>query len=481
MRAAAGARPRDEVREPMPDGGASAAMERSERRPGEPEGAPRGRLDRLLRVFADVEPGEAGTALLMFLNLFLLLLGYYVLRTVREPLILASGAEMKSYASAGQALTLMGFVPLYGWFSSKVARDRLILAFILFFVVNVEAFSLAGRAGVPYVGIVYYIWVGIFSLTTVAQFWSFANDIYRREAGERLFAFIFLGATLGAPVGAKVAERLFEAGVSPYDMMHLTAGILCVHLGLYRVVDRRESRRPGQAAAAAAPLSAAGGFRLVFASPYLRQLAALVILLNVVNSTGNYIMDKSVIAAADAAVAADATVGREAFIGAFSGRFNFYFSTLGLLLQAFAVSRIVKHLGMPGVILALPIVALGGYGLIAAGAGFSVIRWTKVAENATDYSVMNTARQLVWLPTSRDEKYKAKQAIDSFFVRVGDLLQAFLVFAGTTWLAFGVRGFALANVVLVAAWLVVAVLLLREYGVVMRKRVEAAAAGTKAA
>jgi AAA family ATP:ADP antiporter len=132
---------------------------------------------------------------------------------------------------------------------------------------------------------------------------------------------------------------------------------------------------------------------------------------------------------------------------------------------------------MPGVLLALPLVALGGYGLVAAGAGLAVIRWAKIAENATDYSVMNTARQLVWLPTSRDEKYKAKQAIDTFFVRTGDVLQAVLVFAGTTWLGLGVRGFAVANIVLVAAWLLVAVWLLREYGVIMRKRVEAAAAG----
>ena len=82
----------------------------------------------------------------------------------------------------------------------------------------------------PYVGVVFYIWVGIFSLATIAQFWSYANDIYRREAGERLFPFIFLGATLGAPVGALLAGRLFEAGVSPYDMMHLTTLLLLVHL-----------------------------------------------------------------------------------------------------------------------------------------------------------------------------------------------------------------------------------------------------------
>src|SRR5512134_2048942 len=209
-----------------------------------------GALEWLLRPFTDVEPGEAGTALLMFFNLFLLLLGYYVLRTVREPLILASGAEVKSYSSAGQALALMAFVPLYGWFSSRVDRLRLIFGFVLFFIVTTEMFSFGGHAGVPFLGIAFYIWVGIFSLATIAQFWSFANDVYRREAGERLFPFIFLGASLGAPVGAKIAERLFEAGVSPYDMMHVTAVILCLHLAIYRLVDRRESWRPTQAAAA---------------------------------------------------------------------------------------------------------------------------------------------------------------------------------------------------------------------------------------
>ncbi len=439
-----------------------------------PESRP-GLLERLLRPFTDVHAGEAGTALLMFANLFLLLLGYYILRTVREPLILAGGAELKSYASAGQALTLMAFVPLYGWFSSRVDRARLILGFILFFIVNIELFSLAGRWGVPYVGIAYYVWVGIFSLATIAQFWSYANDIYRREAGERLFPFIFLGATLGAPVGAWIAGRLFQAGMSPYSMMHVTTAILCVHLLLYRVVDRREARRPNPGGATT-PLSAAtGGFKLVFASPYLRLLALLIFLLNVVNSTGNYIVDKTVLAAAHAAIAADPSISQDAFLGSFYGNFSFYFSTLGAVLQAFFVSRFVKYSGMTGALLALPVVALGAYGLIAAGAGLAIIRWAKIAENATDYSVMNTARQLVWLPTTRDEKYKAKQAVDTFFVRMGDLGQAALVFAGTTWFAFGPRNFAFVNLLLIAAWFAVALLLLREYGRIMRQRVEAAA------
>ena len=123
----------------------------------------------------------------------------------------------------------------------------------------------------------------------------------------------------------------------------------------------------------------------------------------------------------------------------------------------------MKYLGVAGVVLALPLVALGAYGALVTGATFAAIRWAKTAENSTDYSVMNTARHMLWLPTSRDDKYKAKQAVDTFVVRTGDLLSAVLVYLGTTVFAFGLPGFARVNLVLVILWIAVAVLLIREY------------------
>ena len=98
---------------------------------------------------------------------------------MREPLILlGGGAEVRSYAAAGQALLLMGFVPLYSWFASRVDRARLLVGVTLFFVVCIELFASAVAARVPYVGVAFFIWVGIFNMSLVAQFWSFANDIY---------------------------------------------------------------------------------------------------------------------------------------------------------------------------------------------------------------------------------------------------------------------------------------------------------------
>jgi AAA family ATP:ADP antiporter len=121
-------------------------------------------------------------------------------------------------------------------------------------------------------------------------------------------------------------------------------------------------------------------------------------------------------------------------------------------------------------LLVLPALSLGGYVLAAVMPVLVVVRWAKTAENATDYSLQSTVRQVLFLPTSREEKYKAKQAIDTFFVRIGDMLSGALVFAGTTWLAFGVREFALVNVALAGVWLGLAVWLGREYA----QRVETA-------
>jgi ATP:ADP antiporter, AAA family len=444
----------------------------------EPPSASRpGSLD-LLRLFSDVRPGEGVTAVLLLVNLFLLLVGYYILKTVREPLVLTlGGAELKSYAAAGQALTLIGFVPLYGWLASRVARLKLIVFVLLFFIINIELFYLGGQVGVPYLGFMFYIWVGVFSLASIAQFWAYANDLYSKPVGDRLFPIIAIGATAGSPVGSWVCKKLFEAGMDAYSILHVTVAILVAHLLLYALVDRREAGRGGQSRAAAqTTLGGPGGFSLVLASPYLRLIALLLVLLNTVNTTGEYIISRLVVAQATAAAAADPTISPSAFIGSFFGGYYFWANVAAVLIQAFLVSRIVKYLGIAGVILILPAVSLGAYSVIALGASFAVVRWAKTAENATDYSVMNTGKQMLWLPTSREEKYKAKQAVDTFFVRTGDLFSAGIVYAGTTWLALGVPGFAFSNVILTVAWLAVAGLLLREHQRVVARAAKAEAA-----
>jgi AAA family ATP:ADP antiporter len=487
------------------------------------------KLDSLLSVFSDVRAGEGARVVLMLLNIFLLLTAYYVIKTVREPMILADGsAELKSWASAGQALALLGFVPLYGWISSRIPRRSLIVAVTGFFFLCLQAFYipaigavrisdaleqgadsgdlvaesaelgavalselLGGAAGDAEVreveaavqdddalsgpalndffrlGFIFYVWVGIFSLALIAQFWSFANDIYTREEGDRLFPVIGIGATAGAVLGSWVTARLFAAGFQPPAMLQVAAALLVAHGAVLFWLSGAPAKR-AEAAKVEGPeadegLGGDGGFALVLKSPYLRLIALVILLLNVVNTNGEYILGRMVKEAGEAALAAGQIESLGAYIGNFYGEFFFYVNIATMLVQAFVVSRIVRYVGMKGVMFALPIIAFGAYGLLAVGLGLGGYRWAKTAENTTDYSVMNTAKALIWLPTSRAEKYKAKQAIDTFIVRLGDLGSLGFVLVGTQSFTWGIRGFAVANLVLVMLWLTATWFLYRRY------------------
>ena len=102
--------------------------------------------------------------------------------------------------------------------------------------------------------------------------------------------------------------------------------------------------------------------------------------------------------------------------------------------------------------------ALVGYLMMLRAPSLEAMRWLKIADNSIDYSLGNTTKQALWLPTSREAKYKAKQAVDSFFMRAGDVLQAGVVYAGER-VALGVPGFAALNVVLTGGWLAVVAVL----------------------
>ena len=426
-------------------------------------------LERVLALFAPVRAGEGSTVLLLAANVFLLLTAYYIIKPVREALILAgSGAEVKAYASAGQAFLLLLVVPLYARVAGALPRRRLINGVTAFFAACLGVFYLLVRAGAD-VGVVFYLWVGIFNLMVVAQFWSFANDVYTEEQGKRLFAIVAFGANAGAVLGSKITDLLVEPlGVS--QLLLVSAGVLLASLVLTNTVERRDAAartaRPATAEADPPPgesLGRGNAFALVLRNRYLLAVALFILVLNLVNTTGEYILGRVVSAAADQALAAGTIADARVFIGAFYGDFFFVVNLLSMAIQLFLVSRILRYLGVRAALMIPPLVALGGYGLLAAIPVLGVVRWSKTVENSLDYSLTNTLRGVLFLPTTREEKYKAKQAIDTFFVRTGDALQAGLVYAGTAWWGFATRDFALTVVGLIVVWLVLAAEVGRRY------------------
>ena len=425
------------------------------------QGGQRTLIERVLWPIADVRREEVAAALLMTLLMSLILAAYYELKTAREVFILTQGgAEVKSYSSAGQALLLLVLVPAYGAFASKVNRERLVTWVTLFFVTNILLFAAAYQAGLR-IGVAYFLWVGIFNVMVIAQFWAFANDLFTPEQGKRLFPLIGVGSSLGAWVGSVRAGQLVGTS-GPLRLLIGAAVLLVVCTVLARVLSRvaRRTEPAERSAAADRPLGKEGGFELIRKDRYLLLIAVLTVLLNVVNTSGEYLFGRYVVEQANAlpGTGAELVAARERFVGE---TYSYLFSTVnlvGFLMQMFVVSRVFKYLGVGKSLFIHPIVAGVGYLLMLRTPSLQLMQWLKIADNSIDYSLGNTTKQALWLPTSREAKYKAKQAVDSFFMRAGDVIQAAVVFVGER-LAFAVPAFAAVNVVLVGAWLVVAALL----------------------
>jgi len=432
-----------------------------------------------LRLFTDIREGEVGQALLLTLLFYLLLLSYYLIKPVREALLLvdADAPRMKSYLSGTQAVLFIFVVKAFSALASRVARQRLISRVTLFFILNLAVFYLLHLAGVPTkgLGIAFFIWIGIFNYLVVAQFWGFANDLYSEEAGKRLFPLIAFGATFGAVSGSWIAGRL-AVPFGIYGLMLLSAAGLAGCIGLTLVIHGRDVRTCGAAdRTREEPLRAGGGFRLVFRSRYLILIALIIGLYNFVNATGEYIISDVATRHALRAIASGTAGGlsMNELIARFFAGYQSLTNLIALILQLFLVSRIFRWIGIGGALLVLPFISLGGYAFISFGATRLLVRWVKALENGTDYSLMNTTKAALFLVTRREEKYKAKAAIDTFFVRGGDALAALAVFLGTTFLGLAIEKFALLNVAGVIVWIVLCLLAIREY---RKKRARVAAA-----
>ncbi len=439
-------------------------------------------LERFLRLFTDVRAGEAGIALLMFANVFLVLCAYYFVKPLREGWISVSDIagfskiEVRAYSSFLQALFLVPVVMVFGRLSERWTRSALITRATLFCMSNIVVFWFLQPGffveNLPYTGIVFYLWVGMFGVFVVAQFWAFAADVYSDGVGRRILPLIAIGATAGGAFGSTIAGWLVDSGLVDTNML-LVASLFPLGLSivLTRVVDATLGRAmPEEPSAevetaeeAAEPEPAErgkSGFSLIFSSGFLIAVAVITLLINWVNTNGENILywvlqdvlahDAVSRGVTEAAALIDYT-RREttAFYAGFYGMVNW----VALVLQAFVASRLLKYGGFGVLLLIMPVVALISYTTMALVSTLFVVRMMKAAENATDYSINNTARNVLWLPVESSVVYKAKPSIDTVCARVGDGLAAFTVLVLANLLDLPVTTFFVLNIGLVVIWL----------------------------
>ena len=250
--------------------------------------------------------------------------------------------------------------------------------------------------------------------------------------------------------------------LDPFTLMLGAAGLLigCIALTHAGHEAGLGHRRQFPAAHRQAERDRRGGFTLVLHDRYLLLIAISVFILNLINTTGDFILAEMV--NRQAHIVAATVEARRQFIGAFYGDFQTWVTALTAIAQIFLVARLFKKIGIAHSLLVVPVIAIAGYGGTVVLPGLALLATLKVLENSADYSLQNTVQQALFLPTSRDAKYKAKAAIDTMGVRLGDLASTGLVFLGVqAGLALG--HYALANFIAGALWLLVVFRLQRRH------------------
>ncbi len=449
------------------------------------------RIESFLQVFTEVKTGEGSTALLMFANVFLILCAYYFIKPLREGWIAVSAIEglskmeVKAYSSFAQSMVLIFIVSWYGKLAEQVDKVTLITRATLFCIFNMIIFWFLQPGyffeHLPLSGIVFYLWVGMFGVFVVAQFWTFCADIYTEESGTRLLPLIAIGATSGATFGSWIVEQLIGLDIIQTEALLLIAIFpLLISIGLMRVVAKRQQTLVTYDAVehedvdaqqtAKQPGSLFRSAKLVFLSRFIFAAALVTLLNNWVNTNGENLLfqvvqDNLSETAIHSGLSDKTEIQTYTLSGTteFYGNFYFWVNCVALILQSFFASRLLKYGGFGVTLLLLPVVAFVSYTCMALIPILMVVKIMKVAENATDYSINNTARHVLWLPIDSITKFQAKPAIDTLYVRVGDGLAALTVLVGVQYLGLSLPGFFGFNVFLVLLWLASSFLLLKEY------------------
>ena len=450
------------------------------------------KTERFLRLFTEVKPGEGITALMMFANVFLILLAYYFIKPLREGWIAVSDIEglskmeVKAYSSFVQSILLLFIVGWYARLADRWDRVTLFTRATLFCISNMVIFWFLQPnfffEQLPVSGIVYYLWVGMFGVFVVAQFWTFCADIYTDERGKRMLPFIAIGETSGAAAGSWLVDQLVDTGLVPTEALLLIATLpLVASIVLVRMVEQREgysvrheneAGRQAEEETGSSPGKASlwSGAKLVMASKFLVLAALVTLFTNWVNTNGENLLFRVIqealaVEAQQQGVAEGQSMLKFVRDGttAFYGNFYFWVNMVALLLQAFVASRLLKYGGFAAILLILPVIALMSYSVMALLPVLAVVKLMKIAENATDYSLNNTSRHVLWLPVSSAMKFRGKPAIDTLYVRLGDGLAAITVLLGVHLLMLSTQGFFVFNVMLVLCWLVAGVMLVKEH------------------
>jgi AAA family ATP:ADP antiporter len=394
-----------------------------------------------------VKPGETAALLLGFALHFCVLASYYLVRPLRDALGLEGGAGQLQWLFTATFVVMLLMVPVFGALASRLPATRFVPLIYRVIAGSMLLFGLliAGHIAPVAVGRVFFVWISIYNLFIVSIFWSVLVDRFSSEQGRRLFGFIAAGGTLGTFVGPLLAAGMVSR-LGPVALTIAAALLLEVAVHCYRALLSRTRSQSGSQVLDERRLGGSlfAGVTLILRSPYLLGLVAFM-LLHTSAATLLYFEQGRIVAGSYADVGS-----RTQFFAVV----DLLVSSLTLICQLLLTAPLIRLIGVGGALAALPLATVAAFAAMAVAPVPTTVALAQGLRRAVEFALVRPAREVLWTVVGREEKYKAKNVIETLVYRGGD--------AASGWLSAGLTamgaGFALVSLFIlpfagVWAWL----------------------------
>jgi AAA family ATP:ADP antiporter len=400
--------------------------------------------------------GELLRSLILALDFFLIITALYQLKPASRSLLIEGlGTEALPYVWLGSAAALLVTVVLYRKLLARFGRVNVVLASCLVFVAILVGFRLLATAPSATLAVAFYIFVDIFGVVLVEQFWSLADGSYRTDEGRRWFGFVGTGGLLGGVAGGGLAALLIRhTPLQTPDLMLVAAGLVLLILALTRAIGRRgllERQDEGPEPAAAK----LGGLRLIANRRYLLLIAAALLLAQILSPLIEYQFLQII----------EATYPeREARTAALSLFFSIL-SGVSIGVNLILTPLILHGVGVLAGLLVQPLamtVATAGFMAYPSLIPAAVM---KISDRGLSYSINRAAKELLYIPVEPSLMAQAKAWIDMFGYRLFKALGSLIIIGATALAAHGIGVVDLGWLVIGGCilWTWVLILLHREY------------------
>lgn len=426
-------------------------------------------ITRAVQPFVKIRKEEWSKTLLMFFYFFITITCLYILKPVRSAIFLEkSGFENLPYVWITTILVLMGIVAVYVKLVSWLQKNVLLMGTIFFFMSNILTFWWLFGKEIPGLPFAFYIWVSIFSIMTVTQFWTLANDIFNSREAKRLFGFIGSGGILGGMAGGYITGLMVHT-LGTINLLFVAFFILFFSAIAVHVIWQREQKHhetklhhdesdeivfEGKRISQNREL-----FKNIWRSKYLLLLLTMVCFAKLVSTLVEYQFN---------GIVQSSFIGidqKTAFFGWFWGTLN----TVSFLIQFFLTSRVLRHLGVKAALLILPVGLLLGNTAILLHPGLWSAMFTMMYDGSLNYSLNQAAKEVLYLPISREIRYRVKPFIDMVGYRTAKAMGSLLILFLVQILAIRLDKLSYVTVSLIVVWILAALVMKKEYLEALRK------------